>query len=84
MGATVLDDRSHGCPRQDSNLRACLRRAPLYPLSYGGQGAPIVLAARGGPKSPAGVRRFPPASVVGTVLPARQRRSTVAHGRELG
>ena len=25
------------CPRQDSNLRACLRRAPLYPLSYGGQ-----------------------------------------------
>ena len=25
------------CPRQDSNLRAGLRRAPLYPLSYGGQ-----------------------------------------------
>ena len=28
------------CPRQDSNLRACLRRAPLYPLSYGGSGRP--------------------------------------------
>ena len=25
-------------PRQDSNLRTCLRRAVLYPLSYGGQG----------------------------------------------
>ncbi len=25
-------------PRQDSNLRLCLRRAPLYPLSYGGSG----------------------------------------------
>ena len=24
------------CPRQDSNLRLRLRRAPLYPLSYGG------------------------------------------------
>jgi hypothetical protein len=24
------------CPRQDSNLRPCLRRAVLYPLSYGG------------------------------------------------
>ena len=24
------------CPRQDSNLRTCLRRAVLYPLSYGG------------------------------------------------
>ena len=25
------------CPRQDSNLRPCLRRAVLYPLSYGGR-----------------------------------------------
>jgi hypothetical protein len=24
------------CPRQDSNLRHRLRRAVLYPLSYGG------------------------------------------------
>ena len=28
---------SQGCPRQDSNLRHRLRRAVLYPLSYGGQ-----------------------------------------------
>lgn len=27
------------CPQEDSNLRPCLRRAVLYPLSYGGQGA---------------------------------------------
>jgi len=27
------------CPRQDSNLRPCLRRAVLYPLSYGGRSA---------------------------------------------
>ena len=26
------------CPRQDSNLRHRLRRAVLYPLSYGGRG----------------------------------------------
>ena len=26
------------CPRQDSNLRSRLRRAVLYPLSYGGNG----------------------------------------------
>jgi hypothetical protein len=25
------------CPRQDSNLRSRLRRAVLYPLSYGGR-----------------------------------------------
>ncbi len=24
------------CPQQDSNLCLCLRRATLYPLSYGG------------------------------------------------
>lgn len=28
------------CPRQDSNLRPCLRRAVLYPLSYGGSSRP--------------------------------------------
>jgi hypothetical protein len=27
-----------GRPRQDSNLRSRLRRAVLYPLSYGGSG----------------------------------------------
>jgi hypothetical protein len=27
-----------GCPQEDSNLRPCLRRAVLYPLSYGGPG----------------------------------------------
>src|SRR5690348_17392271 len=27
---------SSACPRQDSNLRSRLRRAVLYPLSYGG------------------------------------------------
>ena len=27
------------CPRQDSNLRFRLRRAALYPLSYGGGSA---------------------------------------------
>jgi CheY-like chemotaxis protein len=31
----VVAGRS-GCPRQDSNLRTRLRRAVLYPLSYGG------------------------------------------------
>jgi CheY-like chemotaxis protein len=30
--------RLERCPRQDSNLRPCLRRAVLYPLSYGGSG----------------------------------------------
>ncbi len=28
------------CPRQDSNLRHRLRRAVLYPLSYGGSVTP--------------------------------------------
>lgn len=32
------------CPQQDSNLRTCLRRAVLYPLSYGGS---VGLAALG-------------------------------------
>ena len=27
---------SFKCPQQESNLRLCLRRATLYPLSYGG------------------------------------------------
>jgi integrase len=31
------DGPSAWCPRQDSNLRSRLRRAVLYPLSYGGQ-----------------------------------------------
>ena len=26
------------CPQADSNCRPCLRRAVLYPLSYGGPG----------------------------------------------
>lgn len=30
---------SHEYPRQDSNLRFRLRRAALYPLSYGGPGS---------------------------------------------
>lgn len=29
------------CPQQDSNLRHRLRRAVLYPLSYGGSDRPI-------------------------------------------
>ncbi len=29
-------DATGWCPQQDSNLRLCLRRATLYPLSYGG------------------------------------------------
>ena len=37
---TPLTDAGEGrfgwCPRQDSNLRTRLRRAVLYPLSYGG------------------------------------------------
>ncbi len=35
------------CPRQDSNLRPCLRRAVLYPLSYGGSGRPDATSAGG-------------------------------------
>jgi hypothetical protein len=30
-------DAPYPCPRQDSNLRSRLRRAMLYPLSYGGR-----------------------------------------------
>ena len=30
-------ETSHWRPRQDSNLRSRLRRAVLYPLSYGGR-----------------------------------------------
>ena len=33
-GPRHRDDR---CPREDSNLRFRLRRAALYPLSYGGR-----------------------------------------------
>jgi DALR anticodon binding domain/Arginyl tRNA synthetase N terminal domain len=32
----AADSWSDWCPRQDSNLRSRLRRAALYPLSYGG------------------------------------------------
>ena len=34
-----------GCPRQDSNLRSRLRRAVLYPLSYGGRNHENAVAA---------------------------------------
>ena len=38
-GANKTIMHSYGlCPRQDSNLRHRLRRAVLYPLSYGGSG----------------------------------------------
>ena len=33
----VVRVRQLTCPRQDSNLRSRLRRAVLYPLSYGGR-----------------------------------------------
>src|SRR5204862_437089 len=36
MTLGVVQTRSCWCPRQDSNLRHRLRRAVLYPLSYGG------------------------------------------------
>jgi hypothetical protein len=36
------------CPRQDSNLRSRLRRAVLYPLSYGGRGRASTIPAAGG------------------------------------
>src|SRR4030095_2432705 len=35
-GSFLCLERSHQCPRQDSNLRTRLRRPLLYPLSYGG------------------------------------------------
>ena len=35
-GRALLRPASSTCPRQDSNLRSRLRRAVLYPLSYGG------------------------------------------------
>ena len=34
------------CPRQDSNLRTRLRRAVLYPLSYGGAASNITASPR--------------------------------------
>jgi hypothetical protein len=37
MGADYVPLR----PRQDSNLRSRLRRAVLYPLSYGGNSAKL-------------------------------------------
>ena len=36
--ASVTSATCRWCPRQDSNLRAWLRRPLLYPLSYGGPG----------------------------------------------
>jgi hypothetical protein len=33
------------CPRQDSNLRHRLRRAVLYPLSYGGLNCEVTVSA---------------------------------------
>ena len=49
--SAVLLRRSSGLsrkrPRQDSNLRSRLRRAVLYPLSYGGSGGATVPAYRG-------------------------------------
>ena len=46
---------SEECPRQDSNLRPCLRRAVLYPLSYGGSPgrAGETLSAAGGRRAEA-------------------------------
>src|ERR1700712_4270253 len=38
------------CPQQDSNLRPCLRRAVLYPLSYGGQRTPKAISPRVPPR----------------------------------
>ena len=32
----IEDQFRVACPRQESNLRTSLRRAVLYPLSYGG------------------------------------------------
>ena len=39
MPSGWVQTRSVWCPRQDSNLRPRLRRAVLYPLSYGGRGS---------------------------------------------
>jgi hypothetical protein len=36
LRSPVKRDLLDVCPRQDSNLRSRLRRAVLYPLSYGG------------------------------------------------
>ena len=63
-----LTARLDGCPRQDSNLRACLRRAPLYPLSYGGQG----VAHPSAPPAPPNQPRPGPACTAG-------QRPTVPH-----
>ena len=34
---SLLTSNCVKCPQADSNCRPCLRRAVLYPLSYGGQ-----------------------------------------------
>jgi hypothetical protein len=43
-----MRDLSTWRPRQDSNLRSRLRRAVLYPLSYGGRNYVRVAAVRFG------------------------------------
>ena len=64
-----------GCPRQDSNLRSRLRRAVLYPLSYGGgtenhPSAPRERARRGPliKTSAAVCHPAPPATGVGSPI----------------
>ena len=49
---SASDLRSRLCPRQDSNLRTRLRRAVLYPLSYGGATRNSTVPA--GPAQPVG------------------------------
>src|SRR4051794_22649929 len=45
---TVVVAGQRWCPRQDSNLRSRLRRAVLYPLSYGGRTAATLAHPTGG------------------------------------
>jgi hypothetical protein len=48
------------CPRQDSNLRHRLRRAVLYPLSYGGGKPGKPSKNRSWDQSPGGASGEPP------------------------
>src|SRR5262249_23314872 len=54
----VLPHVVSGCPRQDSNLRARLRRPLLSPLSYGGSRTaarlPAIDGVAGGARTPGG------------------------------
>jgi hypothetical protein len=54
VGSGPLTSAFVWCPRQDSNLRHRLRRAVLYPLSYGGSGTEEVTSRR------TATRRRPP------------------------